>query len=94
MGGRVSKGDIFNLPGLSDDHLQSSIFLYNYGQQLTLLPSSIPITCGTAPLQHDGISADCDDLRTNLDQKKIFLFHVIKCFVKCNVSIKCNVRVK
>ena len=66
-GGRVSKGDIFNLAGLSDDHLQSSIFLYNYGLQLTLLPSSIPITCGTAPLQHDEIRADCDDLRTNLD---------------------------
>ena len=49
--GRVSKGDIFNLAGLSDDHLLSPILLYKYDHQQTLLPSFIPNTCGTAPLQ-------------------------------------------
>ena len=47
----VSEEDIFNLAGLSVDHLQSLILFYNYGHQRTLLPSFILITCGTARLQ-------------------------------------------
>ena len=49
----------------------------------------------TATMQYGGIGANCDDLRTNVDWKRYFCFiNVIKCFVKCNVSIKCNVKGK
>ena len=98
MGGRVSKGDIFNLAGLSDDHLLSPTLLYNYGHQGTLLPSFIPTTCGTAPLQlcnTVGLGKTALISGQMLIDKRYFCFiNVIKCFVKCNVSIKCNVRVK
>ena len=89
VGGRVSKGDILNLTGLSDDHLQSSILLSNYGYQQILLLSSIPITCGTVPLQHDGIRAAVLISGQTWIRKRYFCFiNVIKCFVKCDVSIK------
>ena len=51
VGGRVSEGDIFDLAGLSDDHLLSPNLLYNYGRQRIVLQSLISTTFGIAPLQ-------------------------------------------
>ena len=96
VGGWVSKWDIFNLSGLSDDHLQCPILLYNYSHQRTLLPLFIPITCGTAPLQLcNTVGSRHTVLISGHWIRNIYFcfINVIKCFVKCNVSIKCNVRV-
>ena len=44
-------GVIFDLAGLSNDHLLSPSLLYNYGHQQTVLPSFISTLCGIALLQ-------------------------------------------
>ena len=71
---------------------------YNYGHWLTLLPSFIPTACGTAPLQlcnTVGLGHTATISGQTWIRKRYFSFvNVIKCFVKYNVSIKCNVGVK